>query len=244
VKIYCKTDTGKTRDVNQDAYLAHILDDDTAFAVVCDGMGGAKAGNIASTLAAKTIYDYVLRSWQSDMNDTQIKNLLCSAVMSANVEVYDAAQRDEELNGMGTTVVVTIMNNDFAYIVHVGDSRAYLLRDDLLSQITIDHSMVQKMIESGELTAEEARLHPKKNVITRALGVDENVNIDYNELSCNKDDIILICTDGLSNMLENHEIVNIILNKKLENAAEALVSEANEKGGIDNITAVLISNIK
>lgn len=244
MKIYCKTDTGKTRDVNQDAYLAHILDDDTAFAVVCDGMGGAKAGNIASTLAAKTIYDYVLRSWQSDMNDTQIKNLLCSAVMSANVEVYDAAQRDEELNGMGTTVVVTIMNNDFAYIVHVGDSRAYLLRDDLLSQITIDHSMVQKMIESGELTAEEARLHPKKNVITRALGVDENVNIDYNELSCNKDDIILICTDGLSNMLENHEIVNIILNKKLENAAEALVSEANEKGGIDNITAVLISNIK
>lgn len=244
MKIYCKTDTGKTRDVNQDAYLAHILDEDTAFAVVCDGMGGAKAGNIASTLAAKTIYDYVLRSWQSDMNDTQIKNLLCSAVMSANVEVYDAAQRDEELNGMGTTVVVTIMNNDFAYIVHVGDSRAYLLRDDLLSQITIDHSMVQKMIESGELTAEEARLHPKKNVITRALGVDENVNIDYNELSCNKDDIILICTDGLSNMLENHEIVNIILNKKLENAAEALVSEANEKGGIDNITAVLISNIK
>ena len=186
MKIYCKTDTGKTRDVNQDAYLAHILDEDTAFAVVCDGMGGAKAGNIASTLAAKTIYDYVLRSWQSDMNDTQIKNLLCSAVMSANVEVYDAAQRDEELNGMGTTVVVTIMNNDFAYIVHVGDSRAYLLRDDLLSQITIDHSMVQKMIESGELTAEEARLHPKKNVITRALGVDENVNIDYKKAHCNQ----------------------------------------------------------
>ena len=136
------------------------------------------------------------------------------------------------------------MNNNFAYIVHVGDSRAYLIRDDLLSQITIDHSMVQKMIESGQLTAEEARLHPKKNVITRALGVDENVNIDYNELACNGNDVILICTDGLSNMLENHEIVNIILNKKLEYAAEALVSEANEKGGIDNITAVLISNIK
>ena len=244
MKIYCKTDTGKTRDINQDAYLAHILDEDTAFAVVCDGMGGAKAGNVASTLAAKTIYDYVLRSWQSNMNDTQIKNLLCSAVMSANVEVYDAAKRDEELSGMGTTVVVAIMNNNFAYIVHVGDSRAYLIRDDLLSQITIDHSMVQKMIESGQLTAEEARLHPKKNVITRALGVDENVNIDYNELACNGNDVILICTDGLSNMLENNEILNIILNKEFKNAAEALVSEANDKGGIDNITAVLISNIK
>lgn len=244
MKIFCETDTGKTRDVNQDAYMAKILDDSTAFAVVCDGMGGAQAGNIASSLAVKALYDYVVRSWQSDMNDLQIKNLLCSAVMSANVEVYDCAMRDEEFKGMGTTVVAVVMKENIAHIVHVGDSRAYLMRNSVLSQITTDHSMVQKMIDSGQLTADEARLHPKKNVITRALGVDEDVNIDYNELSCEDGDVVLVCTDGLSNMLSNEEIVKIFENSDLEKTASALVSEANSNGGIDNITAVLISNIK
>ena len=164
--------------------------------------------------------------------------------MSANVEVYDCAMRDEEFKGMGTTVVAVVMKENIAHIVHVGDSRAYLMRNSVLSQITTDHSMVQKMIDSGQLTADEARLHPKKNVITRALGVDEDVNIDYNELSCEDGDVVLVCTDGLSNMLSNEEIVKIFENSDLEKTASALVSEANSNGGIDNITAVLISNIK
>lgn len=244
MRIFCETDIGKSRTVNQDAYMARLLDDTAAFAVVCDGMGGANAGNVASSKAAKAVYEYVMRSWQEGMSDSQIKKLLCSAVMSANVEIYDSSQADEELKGMGTTVVAVIMINNVAHIVHVGDSRAYLVSNDTLSQITTDHSMVQKMIESGQLTADEARLHPKKNVITRALGVAEDVNIDYNEISCSKDDMLLICTDGLSNMVESNDILRVVSENKTENIAAALVSEANNNGGSDNITTVIISNKK
>lgn len=244
MRIFCETDTGKSRTVNQDAYMARLLDDGTAFAVVCDGMGGAKAGNVASTTAANTVYDYVIRSWQPGMTDSQIKNLLCSAVMSANVEIYDSSLTDDQLKGMGTTVVAVIMSENIAHIVHVGDSRAYLISGNNISQITTDHSMVQKMVETGQLTADEARLHPKKNVITRALGVGENVNVDYNEVSCLNDDMILVCTDGLSNMVESDKMLSIISQNNIENCATALVGQANLNGGMDNITAVIISNIK
>lgn len=242
MRIFCETDVGKSREINQDAYVARLLEDGTAFAVVCDGMGGANAGNVASAQASKIIYEYVLRSFQAPMTDSQIKNLLCSAVMSANLEVFDAASKNEELKGMGTTVVAAIATNGRCHVVHVGDSRAYVLRDKNLSQITTDHSVVQRMIENGELTADQARSHPRKNVITRALGVDENLNVDYNELEFLKDDVLLICTDGLSNMLSSEEITEIVTSKNPDAAVKQLVNAANEGGGFDNITTVLISN--
>ncbi len=242
MKIFCETDVGKSREINQDAYIARILEGGAALAVVCDGMGGANAGNIASAQAAKIIYEYVLRSWQSNMSASQIKNLLCSAVMSANVEVFDAASKNEELKGMGTTVVAVIATKTASHIVHVGDSRAYLVRDNTLTQITTDHSMVQRMIESGQITADEAKSDPRKNIITRALGVDENLNVDYNELDYNEKDMLLICTDGLSNMLSSEEILEIVSSAPCENATAQLVSAANDGGGSDNITAVLIFN--
>lgn len=240
VRIFCETDVGKSREINQDAYIARVLEGGAALAVVCDGMGGANAGNIASAKATKTIYDYVLRSWQPGMSASQIKNLLCSAVMSANLEVFDAASKNEELKGMGTTVVAVIATKAVSHIVHVGDSRAYIIRDNTLSQITTDHSMVQRMIESGQLTADEAKSDPRKNIITRALGVEEDLNIDYNELDLCDKDMLLICTDGLSNMLSSEEILKIVSQSPCENATAQLVSAANEVGGSDNITAVLI----
>ena len=242
MRIFCETDVGKSREINQDAYIARILEGGAALAVVCDGMGGANAGNVASAQAAKIIYEYVLRSWQPNMSASLIKNLLCSAVMSANVEVFDAASKNEELKGMGTTVVAVIATKTAFHIVHVGDSRAYLVRDNTLSQITTDHSIVQRMIESGQITADEAKSDPRKNIITRALGVDENLNVDYNELDCSEKDMLLICTDGLSNMLSSEEILEVVSSTPCENATAQLVSAANDGGGSDNITAVLIFN--
>lgn len=242
MRIFCETDVGKSREINQDAYVARILEGGAAFAVVCDGMGGANAGNVASAQATKTIYEYVERSFTPSMTNSQIKNLLCSAVMSANLEVYDAASKNEELKGMGTTVVAAIAAGGQCNIVHVGDSRAYVLRGNELSQITTDHSIVQRMIESGELTADEAKTHPRKNVITRALGVDENLNVDYNELEFFEKDVLLICTDGLSNMVSSEDIAKIVSVNECDKAVKQLIMAANDGGGSDNITAVLISN--
>lgn len=242
MRIFCETDVGKSREINQDAYIARVLEGGAAFAVVCDGMGGANAGNVASAQATKTIYEYVERSFVASMTDSQIKNLLCSAVMSANLEVYDAASKNEELKGMGTTVVAVIASGNTCHIVHVGDSRAYVLRGNELSQITTDHSIVQRMIENGELTADEAKTHPRKNVITRALGVDENLNVDYNELEFFEDDVLIICTDGLSNMVSSEDIAQIVSANERDKAVKLLITAANDGGGNDNITAVLISN--
>ncbi len=241
MRIVAKTDKGHVRDSNQDAYAVGEFSDEVVWAVVCDGMGGAAGGNIASALAVKVISDKINVSYREQMRDSSIKNMLDSALNAANVEVFDMAESKQELNGMGTTVVCAIVKDGQAYIAHAGDSRAYILKNGKISQITTDHSMVQDLLDKGKITSEQALNHPNKNIITRAVGVDENIEIDFNQIDLDDDTTLLLCTDGLSNYVSNEEILELTGDGKHYAFADRLVNKANENGGGDNITAVVIS---
>lgn len=240
MKIYSKTDVGLKRQTNQDAYFAGELSAVSAFAVVCDGMGGANAGNVASETAVKIISEYIMRSYRTAMDAFEIEKMLRSAIESANIEVFGMADKDPELFGMGTTAVAAVIQENTAVIAHVGDSRAYLI-DEELCQITRDHSVVQSLLESGKITPEDAKVHPRKNVITRALGAEENVMVDCCSLEFNGGQSILLCTDGLSSYVEPADILSTVKRNDGEVITEELIKLANKAGGGDNITAVLIS---
>ncbi len=240
MKIFSSTDTGKQRSTNQDAYYSGFLFDNSAFVVVCDGMGGANAGNIASETAVKVISDYVNNSYSNKMDRYSLSNMLKSAVVSANMNVFEKSQNDPDLIGMGTTAVVLVVRNGLAIICHVGDSRVYLVNDEV-TQITRDHSVVQTLVESGELTPDEAKNHPRKNIITRALGVEETVFPDCMEIPVKIGDTVLVCTDGLSNFIEIDKIKSIFEENDIENVTQNLINTANENGGGDNITAVTVT---
>ena len=210
MKIVAKTDKGLVRENNQDAYAVGELPGEVAWAVVCDGMGGAAGGNIASALAVKVISDKITSSYNEKMRDSSIKNLLDSAITAANIEVYDMAYSRPDLKGMGTTVVAVVVRDNVAHIAHAGDSRAYLVNKDGVEQITVDHSLVQNLVDRGEITKEEAEHHPNKNVITRALGVDKRIDVDFSEIDMQENETLVLCTDGLSNCVNNSEMAEDI----------------------------------
>ena len=241
MRIFAKTDKGKVRSINQDAYAANVLSDGSAFVVVCDGMGGASAGDIASKTAIEVISQYILNGYNPKMSSDDIQRLLDNAIASANLEVYSLAQKDQQLQGMGTTVVAAIVSETQAVICNVGDSRAYLLNDQI-SQITRDHTMVQSLVELGKLSEEEAKNHPEKNIITRALGVEENILTDSYFIDITEDDKILLCTDGLTNYASEDKILNIIQKNVLDKVSSLLIDEANNGGGRDNITVAVVSH--
>lgn len=236
------SDKGNVRSSNQDAFMIGTFDDGAGWAVVCDGMGGANGGNIASRLAVDHFSASLKSGYRSNMSESSIKNLLDSSVNAANIRVFDKSRESKELNGMGTTIVAVLVIGSTAYFTHAGDSRAYSYSNGVLQQITRDHSIVQSMIENGKLTQEEARFHPRKNVITKALGVEEAITPEFNVYDLCENDCILICTDGLTNFVDNEAIVSVIGGDS-ENKAEDLVSIANNNGGGDNITAVVFENI-
>ena len=242
MNIVGKTDKGIVRSANQDAFLFGEVNNNTAWAIVCDGMGGANGGTVASSNAVKIISEYVQFSFQESMAVNSIKALLQSSVYGANVRLYDMSNKIESLSGMGTTVVAVIVSNNIAQIAHVGDSRAYLFDSGKLTQITKDHSIVQSMVDSGEITPEEALRHPNKNVITRALGVKEEVDIEYNEIDFSPSQKLLICTDGLTNYVPVEKIEEILNNNPIDSCPEMLIELANKNGGGDNITLVVIEN--
>lgn len=241
MKIVAKTDKGLVRENNQDAYAVGELPGEVAWAVVCDGMGGAAGGNIASALAVKVISEKITSAYNERMRDASIKNLLDSAIAAANIEVYDLAYSRSDLNGMGTTVVAVIVRDNVAYIAHAGDSRAYLVSKDDVKQITVDHSLVQNLVDRGEITPEEAERHPKKNLITRALGVDKRIDVDFSEVDLYENETLILCTDGLSNCVNNREISEDIQDGQYYAFADRLVKRANKNGGNDNITVVAIA---
>ncbi len=241
MKISAKTDVGVVRSTNQDFCLAGEFANGVTWAVVCDGMGGATGGNIASETAAKIIYDKISNGYHEGMNDNSIKLLIISAIEAANATVYSRAKNDELLRGMGTTVVVAIIKEDALYMAHVGDSRLYIVTKASINQLTTDHSVVQMMIDNGEITVEDAKDHPKKNVITRALGVDEGVRIDYSQEVYNEGDIVLLCTDGLTNYVDEEVILEICNACDGYSLADKLVDVANENGGGDNVTVVTLT---
>ena len=240
MKIYSLTDSGMVRNSNQDAFFAGELIPDAAFAVVCDGMGGANAGNVASQTAVKVISEYIIRSYRPKMDSFEIEKMLKNAIVSANIDVYDMAVKDASLNGMGTTVVAALVHNGEAVIAHVGDSRAYLVSDDLI-QLTRDHSVVQSLIESGKITPEAAKIHPRKNVITRALGAEQNIVADITQLTLEEGQTLMLCTDGLSSYTESEQIMQIFKYSDEASVPEELVNLAIKGGGGDNITVVTMA---
>ena len=241
MKIVAKTDIGLTRTSNQDSYAAGELPGLVAWAVVCDGMGGTNGGNLASSTAVKIISERISSSYRHGMSFNSIKNMFMSAIIAANVCVFDMSKENPEFSGMGTTVVVAIVADEKVYVAHAGDSRAYILTAGKLHQLTKDHSFVQEMVDSGKLTADEAREDPRKNLITRALGVSENLQIDFCEEDISENDVLLICTDGLTNYVEPNEIYELTDDGKFYEFAERLVNRANNNGGGDNVTVVTVS---
>lgn len=241
MQIFAKTDKGKVRSTNQDSFYINTLSDGSALAVVCDGMGGANAGDVASRTAVEIISNYVVNSYSPTMNSDDIVKLITNAVMSANIEIFDMSQKNELLKGMGTTAVIAVVRDESAVICNVGDSRAYLVNGEL-KQITRDHSVVQSLVESGDLLPEQAINHPEKNVITRALGVEENVITDSYIVDFSNDSKILLCTDGMSNFVSSETLLKIINNNETDKITALLIDEANFGGGKDNITVAVISH--
>ncbi|MEG1436823.1 MAG: Stp1/IreP family PP2C-type Ser/Thr phosphatase [Oscillospiraceae bacterium] len=241
MKIVAKTDIGKVRSSNQDSYAAGELPNGVAWAVVCDGMGGNAGGNIASSTAVKMISEQITSGYRDGMSTLSIRNILTAAIQNANLSIFDMSRANEELKGMGTTVVAAIVTKNTVCVAHAGDSRAYLISHNGITQITKDHSVVQAMVETGELTPAEAKVHPRKNLITRALGVDDDIRVDFSEESMDNDEVLLICTDGLTNYVEVDDIYNVTSSGKYYEFADTLVELANKNGGGDNITVVVVA---
>jgi len=235
------TDPGCVRTQNQDAYQMEQLDRSTALCIVCDGMGGAKSGNIASTLAVDVFVQEVRRSWTSSMNQEKINQMLYSAVKLANFTVYDQAQQFEEFDGMGTTLVAVLVHNRHVTVIHVGDSRAYRVNADGIWQMTRDHSLVQMMVERGELSQEMAKSYPGKNFITRAIGTEPIVDCDISNLELSKGEFLVLCSDGLSNVLDDQEILfEVIHGVNKQDCCQRLLDIAKNRGAPDNVTSVLV----
>lgn len=242
MRISAKSDIGAVRSNNQDYCLAGEFADGESWAIVCDGMGGATGGNIASETAARTISEKLVNGYHVGMNDNSVKHLIVSAIEAANATVYSKSRNDETLKGMGTTVVLAIIRENSLYFANVGDSRLYIVTKNSINQLTTDHSVVQLMIDNGEITPLEAKDHPQKNVITRALGVDDTVRIDYCQEVYNEGDTVLLCTDGLTNYVDESRIFEICNNYDAIDLADVLVDEANASGGGDNVTVVTVTD--
>lgn len=240
MKIVARTDVGLQRSNNQDSYSACEIQGGAVFAVVCDGMGGAAEGALASSTAVKIIRKRIIDSYYDGMSDISVKSLLISSLENANKDLYNLSLTDEKYEGMGTTVVAMIATENYVYIAHAGDSRAYMKSGGKLYQLTKDHSVVQRMIENGEITVQEAVNHPKKHIITRALGVDPEIKIDFCQETFDEDDIVILCTDGLTNFCNTDDIINLTNDGAYFEYAERLVNSANNNGGADNVTVVAV----
>ena len=221
--------------------MVEELDRNTLLCVVCDGMGGAKSGNVASAMAAEVFVNEVKQSWNSGMSKEKMSQILQSAVKLANATVYEQSLLFDEFQGMGTTLVAALIQGKQATVVNVGDSRAYKIDQDGIRQITKDHSLVQLMVDRGELTPEVARTYPGKNFITRAVGTESGILTDVFQLEVEKDDCLFLCTDGLSNMIDDQEILfEVVHGVNKEYCCQRLLDIAKNRGAPDNVTGVLV----
>jgi protein phosphatase len=235
------TDPGSVRKQNQDTYLMEYLDRNSVVCVVCDGMGGAKSGNVASSLAAEVFIQEVKRSYSQLMDREKVDQMLRNAVKLANFTVYDQSRQFEEFEGMGTTLVAVLVRGKKATVVNVGDSRAYGINSEGIFQISTDHSVVQLMVDRGELTPEAAKSYPGKNLITRAVGTEPMVMCDVFHSDMAKGDYLLLCSDGLSNMMDDQEILfEVVHGAGPGGCCQRLLDIAQKRGAPDNVTSVLI----
>ncbi len=237
MEFYSKTDVGLLRKVNQDAVNSKALGENFAWSLVCDGMGGTNGGDVASSIAIDEISKYLCTNLNNELSTENIKTTMHNAVESANTKIFEKSCSDKLLSSMGTTVVLCLVRKKMLYAMYAGDSRVYLLsKEEGIKQITKDHSIVQEMVDRGEITKHDAKNHPQKNIITRALGVDKDIELDYVEMELKKDDIVLLCTDGLTNEVDENDIYDICMNSEISKIPEKLIRKANKSGGRDNIT--------
>ena len=246
MKSFGLTDKGKVRKDNQDSYIIEKCEaKDCLIAALCDGMGGAKAGGLASQLSNKAFVSYVYAKLTSRVSRAlDFRQILLDACAEANGVAYDYSQFDEAYNGMGTTIVGgVIKNNGNGYIINVGDSRAYYIsrRNDAIEQVTRDHSLVEELVEYGAITKDQARRHPQRNVITRALGSEATVEADYYEVNLQSGDVLLLCSDGLSNLISELEMLDYAKEyPEPELLCRALMSKALMRGAPDNVTVLAV----
>lgn len=234
MKAYAATHTGLVRKSNEDAYYLPKMGE--RFAIVADGLGGHLAGEVASRMAVSEVARHMREASQPD------EEVIQRAVRDANSLIYKAATDNISQSGMGTTLTALWFDNQAVHLIHVGDSRAYLLRNQALMQLSRDHSLVEEMMEKGELTPDEARVHPHRHLITRALGIGKKVEADIIRLDYQPEDVWLLCSDGLSNAVRNHEMAEILMGQEpWPLKMDRLIELALERGGKDNITAVVVA---
>jgi protein phosphatase len=242
------SDVGRKRSANEDSFFA---DPELKLFVVADGMGGHAAGEVASKIAVESIQEFIRFTnddkditWPYEYDETLslAGNRLKTAIQSAHARVLEATSQKKEFQGMATTVVSILLTDSKAQVAHVGDSRAYLIRDGKLIQLTSDHSWVNEQLRTGAITSAQARNHPYRNIVTRALGGPNPVDVDVAEEPLQEGDIILLCSDGLNTMISDDDILEIVDRNKadLEKAGEELIQTANQNGGEDNVTAILV----
>jgi len=233
------TDVGLVRNDNQDAVFSRVYSAKRGLFIVADGMGGHRGGKVASTMAIEIITQYFEANYNNKMKTDQIKDVMIKAVEEANSKIYDKSLSAEELSGMGTTVVMMYLNDKKLYTVSAGDSRAYVCSGTRIYQITTDHSLVANLISQGLISTEEAKAHPQKNVITRAVGSEDSIMVDFFETNLEKNDVVISCSDGLHGLVSDDEIAGVVAYAETD-IADKLILLAKEKGGNDNITVVAV----
>lgn len=244
IQAYAKSDQGKVREMNQDYYYISNSLDEIQLYILADGMGGYNGGEIASKLAVETAKNYIKNNFKDIEKDRDsIIQLLGSSMEYANMVVYEKSKENLELQGMGTTLEICLIYNNKVYIGHIGDSRIYRIRKEFIRKLTQDHSYVQKLVKEGTITKEQAAHHPQKNMLMKALGCNAFVEPDVMVKGFLKDDILIMCSDGLTNMIDQETIYQMASKKNIEQASKDLVQRANDNGGYDNITVVIIKNI-
>ena len=243
IKAYAKSDIGKVREINQDSFYISDSLDQVQLYMLADGMGGYNGGEIASKLAIQSAKSYIENNFKDVQKDREsIIQLVGSSMEYANMVVYEKSKENKELEGMGTTLEICLIYNNKVYIGHVGDSRIYRIRKEFMRKLTQDHSYVQKLVKDGTITKEEAMHHPQKNMLMKALGCNAFVEPDVMVKGFLKEDILIMCSDGLTNLVSQEEIFKEA-KKDIEQAPKELVDKANNNGGYDNITVVVIKNI-
>jgi serine/threonine protein phosphatase PrpC len=244
VNFAAKSDRGMVRELNEDSYKIITDCPGVPFIfIIADGMGGHRSGDVASKTAVDFVSNYILQFPEVLSEEKNINEAIRDIVKKANTNIYIKSNKYESNSGMGTTFIIAVVSGNQLYIGHVGDSRVYTIREGNIKRLTTDHSYVEELVQTGSLTREEAENHPDRNIITRALGCSEDIEVDTYTYEMQQDDYIIMCTDGLTNKLSEAEIKEIVENSaELEQACEELIKKANEKGGEDNITVIIIKN--
>lgn len=242
MKLYGKTDIGNKRRSNQDTFRNKVVDDCICWSLVCDGMGGVHGGDIASNVAADAIETFLDGKLECCADENKLEQIMVEALSEGNTAVFSRAVDEPELKGMGTTAVLAVFCNNKVYIAHVGDSRAYIYNGQESVQATTDHSFVQELVNRGEITREQARVHPRKNIITRSLGVHSMVNVDFGSFDFKDKNIMILCTDGLSDYLTEDVLTEFCQKSEDYELVDGLIAYALQCGGIDNITVTAVYN--